>query len=78
MSSQLRDLTPVKIHEELALESSLMCSVNALQQPQSQKKRLDTLYVATHVLGVWGRWEYVPTYITGHTELVMAQKQGLS
>lgn len=55
-----------------------MCSVNALQQPQSQKKRLDTLYVATHVLGVWGRWEYVPTYITGHTELVMAQKQGLS
>lgn len=42
-----------------------MCSVNALQQPQSQKKRLDTLYVATQVLGVWGRGEHVPTYITG-------------
>lgn len=38
----------------------------SLRKPlQSQKKRLDTLYVATQVLGVWGRGEHVPTYITG-------------
>ena len=55
-----------------------MCSVNALQQPQSQKERLDMLYVTTQVLGIWGRGEHVPTYITGRREFVMAQKQSLS
>lgn len=54
-----------------------MCSVNALQQPQSQKKRFDTLYVTTQVLGAWVRGEHVPTYITGRRELMMARKQSV-